>query len=369
MRRWKAAAAVREQNTSLALFAPTAAAASYELRVVDVDGFDSAMEAAASAQHAKATRRTTLPQSSVSVEACREAVSELFNWSGGATIESDAAVPIESSHQLRRLLEDWEAEDELRRRDAVECHLEMARTMLLSQRTDLHIRGCHSMWELACLPEHHSAFDEGSYELLLEAIRSEDVCVRSIACATLWALAEVRSTLEKLPVAARFVRALLTLICGAEEASANRKEEAASAAADEVEAISGAAAPAAAQSFRGSKSGGGSKGNGSSSGGLLAERHDTLELQIYAARAKDETGRTPADLRTWPAGALHALLASPLGMRALHDSRGEERLVNLLKDADAPFKRALVAIFTRIVSNSASAGLTLLSAGARPLVR
>ena len=216
MSKWSIAAASGRQATVLAALGPQAAPA-VEVRVVDVSGV--AYAHSQPAEEAKVLGLTATHQASRTLTC--EAIASLFTWAGSCTIEDEYGEAIDSDAKLRRTFEDWTAQDDVRQRDALTAHLERARTQLLARsRPDLHVRGLHALWELACRPENHSAVGEVTFDLMLEALQSGDIGVRLLACGALWAFAEVEATLDRLHNLGRFVEVLLDLICGPDPLSA-----------------------------------------------------------------------------------------------------------------------------------------------------
>ena len=410
MGKWKGVALTGKRQSVLSALAPqNGRTSTSEARVADVSDLPCAHGVPVAATK---TLYLTASLQASRADAC-DAAAALFAWRHGCTIEDEYGERIDSDAKLRRVVESWEAQDELRKRDALTAHLERARTQLLARsRPDLHIRGLHLLWELACRPENHALVDEVTFDLLLEAVQSEDVGVRFLACGALWAFADTEETASRMQQhqhVARLVEVLLDMICGPDEAGRRRRREAREREAREREAV---AAVAAAQSASGEEEDDESQssddeeendddddeeeskaqgevviGSGAAAAdedelpdpppklGLLhglsgsSAADETIEVQMSLANVQRETGRRSAELRTWPVGALHALLASEQGLRALHSMDGEARLISILGDADAPLKRALVAVFARVVTNSPTAGLTLLCAGAGALVR
>ena len=135
-----------------------------------------------------------------------------FNdWYDCEVIDLDSGAAIVLDAEYKSLVIDFESREVARKEDTLEAKLQEARSLVLSTRTDLQYRGCHSLWELACRPDNHSGFEDETFALLCRALASEELRVRAAAAAALWTLAEVELTLQRMPIA----QLVPALICAA----------------------------------------------------------------------------------------------------------------------------------------------------------
>ena len=194
MKRWRQA---RKQGSSFGVVATLAKAAaqadgSFELRVVDAERETSKVAVARPRRKNSSTpappppplrdptpRAIILPRVRPTLSDAHKAVCDVFGWSGCIIVdvsdEGDVArgydPPIvESDAQLARLVDEYNGQEDARKRDLLEAHLERARSRLLSTRTDQVVLGAHTLWELACRPANHSQLGASSFELLLDAM-------------------------------------------------------------------------------------------------------------------------------------------------------------------------------------------------------
>ena len=131
MQHWKAAALTKNKTVVLSTLQKTqgtAGGGSIEARVADLSGTETT--AAAAEPGTLPSYPLVLNPTSLHPEALREAVGRLFDWSSCA-VESDAGEPLDSATRLARLLADWEAGDEFRKRDALEVSRRSALYALL----------------------------------------------------------------------------------------------------------------------------------------------------------------------------------------------------------------------------------------------
>lgn len=109
---------------------------------------------------------------------------------------SDSAVKI--------LLLDFASGELARKLDVITVWTERALGRLLdAHHAAQRQRGAHEVWELACRAENHSVLHEFGelFASLYRLLRETDVALRATAAAALFALAEVPSTLERIPTA------------------------------------------------------------------------------------------------------------------------------------------------------------------------
>ena len=141
MGKWKGVALTGKRQSVLSALAPqNGKASTSEVRVADVSELPCAHGVSIAATK---TLYLTASLQASRADAC-DAAAALFAWRHGCTIEDEYGERIDSDAKLRRVVESWEAQDELRKRDALTAHLERARTQLLARsRPDLHIRGLH----------------------------------------------------------------------------------------------------------------------------------------------------------------------------------------------------------------------------------
>lgn len=359
--KWKIASRTRSTVSILSSISKALAsqdnAGSIELRVTDVDAEEQ-------------EQRTLVLPSQPTLGAARDAICEIFGWDDCQVLNVSDSLEsaLDNDKMLLKVMDEYDGQEEARKRDLLEAHLERSRTMLISRRTDLHIAACHMLWELACRPENHPQLTPIAFSMLVDAASSKDLATRFLGCAAVWGYAEVDTTLRRLPVA-RLVALFLDMVCGgAEVDTADGEDQDVQNVEEEGEQA--ASSPKASTSpKKGFKAKMRAAAVASAPVGAVGGDALTLAEQLSIAKCATMTGVKQGELLTWPAGALHALLACEAGMRAFHARKGEARCVAVLAHARPPLKRALVAIFTRVAANSAYAGLTLLSVGAMPLVR
>jgi hypothetical protein len=264
-----------------------------------------------------------------SLEAIKKAVCMAFNdWYDCEIIDLDSGAAIVLDAEYKSLVIDFESREVARKEDTLEAKLQEARSLVLSTRTDLQYRGCHSLWELACRPDNHSGFEDETFALLCRALGSEELRVRAAAAAALWTLAEVELTLERMPIA----QLVPALICAARSRPGD--------------------AP------------------GTRPLDPPPPVCDNLQLgKMRTQRAVTSTGRPLAELMQWPLGALHAIAGREPGQRALHKWGGELSLLPMLLMGEAPAKRAVAALIARVAASNNNACAALLHGGAPQLAK
>ena len=242
-----------------------------------------------------------------------KAVCDVFGWSGCVIVdvsdEGDVARGDRRSSRATRSsrASSTSTRDRRTHESATSSRHKRARSRLLSTRTDQVVLGAHTLWELACRPANHSQLGASSFELLLDAMHSPDLETRYIACAALWCYAVVDTTLRRLPLA-KLVNLLLCELAGPEQVEP----------------------PPSSQQPNGKSGRDAANGEDEEDDddeeeeeeAGAASTHLSIADQYSVNRCEEKTGATYEELCTWPAGALHALLASEIGMRTFHKKNG-----------------------------------------------
>jgi hypothetical protein len=145
--------------------------------------------------------RSITLQGAQTLESVTAAVSKLFGWADVDLLDPDKQLQlIDTEEEMQTTLTEWNQLEDVRKLDYLEALLESCRSQLSSSRADVQLRGCHTLWELACRPENHRHFGPTIQAGLVRAIGADDVGVCAMASAVVWLLAEVESTVESMPV-------------------------------------------------------------------------------------------------------------------------------------------------------------------------
>ena len=279
-----------------------------------------------------------------------------------------ASYGVKSTGMLRLLVETTVAREQARKEDILEAQLESIRSLMLCQRTELHLHGCISLWRIAVQRSQHKGIGDSVFTLLIKVLRSDDPHVAVIGAAAVWMLAEQDATLRRLPVG-HLVKALLHTypVDGHEEekglAAFADPDDAPPPAEEGAEAGEAEAAEAAEAEAEG----GSEEDDADSEYSDEEERAFAMEERAKALVAAKEareahrrnsdivyaaTGKRLKDLRHLPIRALQSLMKMEDGRRAFHRCMGSQRLLPLLCDDNDDISSAVAALFSRATGTS-----------------